>query len=149
MREKISFLGGEETEETVAATKRVTRQTAVIIMDVNTKIASPVAGSVADGRNHHRGVYFSRSLWFVSLRVRIFFGDLIVVSFSLVLRAQMLTGSFIRVFCARENLLAPTTMNIQQGTIYRKQKILLRDRNLKDNIMAVQRRIPRFVLFAR
>lgn len=50
---------------------------------------------------------------------------------------------------ARENILAPVTslrMNNQESGTYKKQKILLRDRELKDNIMAVQRRIPRFGL---
>lgn len=36
-------------------------------------------------------------------------------------------------------------MNSQGSTIHR--KILLRDRELKDNIMAVQRRIPRYVKY--
>lgn len=35
-------------------------------------------------------------------------------------------------------------LNNQRSAMYRKQKILIRDQNLKDNIMAVQRRIPRF-----
>jgi len=51
--------------------------------------------------------------------------------------------------CAEENLLAriiSLTMYNQRSTMYRKQKILLRDRDLKDNIMAVQRRIPRSIL---
>lgn len=45
-------------------------------------------------------------------------------------------------------MLAPVTirMNNQESGTYKKQKILLRDRELKDNIMAVQRRIPRFAL---
>lgn len=37
-------------------------------------------------------------------------------------------------------------LNNQRSAMYRKQKILIRDQNLKDNIMAVQRRIPRFIL---
>lgn len=36
-------------------------------------------------------------------------------------------------------------LNNQRSVMYRKQKILIRDQNLKDNIMAVQRRIPRFI----
>lgn len=36
-------------------------------------------------------------------------------------------------------------LNNQRSAMYRKQKILIRDQNLKDNIMAVQRRIPRFI----
>lgn len=59
---------------------------------------------------------------------------------------QMSITSSIWELCAEENLLAPITsliMYSRQSTMYRKQKILLRDRDLKDNIMAVQRRIPR------
>lgn len=50
MREKITFLGGEETVETAAATKRVVRTTVVNSqMDVRTKFApSPAVGTTAD-----------------------------------------------------------------------------------------------------
>lgn len=55
MREKISFLRGEETEETAAATRRVTRLTTVDPqMDIKSKFTSlsPAKGTAADARSN-------------------------------------------------------------------------------------------------
>lgn len=62
MREKISFLRGEETEETAAATRRVTRLNIVDPqMDIRSKFKlSPAKGTAADARRN-KGA-FSRSL---------------------------------------------------------------------------------------
>lgn len=57
----------------------------------------------------------------------------------------------IRRICARKNLQALTAfpeMSNPGNSICRERKILLRDRELKDNIMAVQRRIPRCIQWA-
>lgn len=45
----------------------------------------------------------------------------------------------------QQMLTVSQNLNNQRSAMYRKQKILIRDQNLKDNIMAVQRRIPRFI----
>lgn len=51
-----------------------------------------------------------------------------------------------RVDVNQQVLTVSQNLNNQRSAMYRKQKILIRDQNLKDNIMAVQRRIPRFIL---
>lgn len=50
-----------------------------------------------------------------------------------------------RVDVNQQVLTVSQNLNNQRSAMYRKQKILIRDQNLKDNIMAVQRRIPRFI----
>lgn len=62
MREKISFLRGEETEETAAATRRVIRLTTVDPqMDIKSKFTlSPAKGTTADARRNKGSL--SRSL---------------------------------------------------------------------------------------
>lgn len=38
-------------------------------------------------------------------------------------------------------------MNNLESQVCKRQEVLIRDQNLKDNIMAVQRRIPRFLKY--
>ena len=80
MRAKISFLRGEETEETAAATRRVIRLTTVDSqMDIKSKFTlSPARGATADARKN-KGTS-SRSL---AQRTLIRINKLLLVSFGI------------------------------------------------------------------